>query len=115
MLREWLLLAGNAGAWAVFLALLKEWWNRKRLRRFRNDLHDLGQLFFPTDSKDLDEDEWKALTAIFLHDAGFSVAEIEKWLTIGVLMAKAEVSQTLRRVQDQKQEHAHGRNRGSDT
>lgn len=81
------------------------------MRRFRGGLHGLGQeVFLPDDHS---EDEWKALTALYLHDAGFSVDEIEKWMTIGVLVAKAEVAQTLRRYQEQTHGRINGANTGS--
>ncbi len=104
MLREGLILAGNVGVLSIALAILKYHWNRRRLQRFRGILHIIGRdLFVP---EDLSEDEWKALAATYMHDSGFAVEEIEKWLMIGVLIAKAEIAQALRKVQEQY----HGRN-----
>lgn len=112
MLREILLFAGNIGAWSIFLAILKGYWDHHRFRQFRNTLRKIGQeqeVILPTD---LHEEEWQALVAIYLQDAKFSASEIEKMMKVAVLVAKAEVAQALRKVREQFDEREREENKG---
>lgn len=69
--------------------------------RFRRALHRIGDLedLLPSD---LNESDWRALTAMTLSDAGFAPNECLKLLDLGMHVAMGEASVTFRRFKEEK-------------
>lgn len=88
-----IILSGSSTAILVPLALYfaRYYWDRRRWHTFEDLIQAWAQAEFPL--VDLADEDWRALAATKLSEAGFEPTKIKELLELAVWFAKGQVSQ----------------------